>query len=833
MAESTTRRGVSRRSFIKGAAAFTAVGALAGCTAQTGPLSETGEDEASAQVPETQIFAGTCRAACMQGCLMNVHVRDGRVVRTTARDLPDPRYTRICSKGLTLPFRMYGTERLQYPMKRIGERGEGKFERISWDEAISTIAEKWQGYIDEFGPASLVKMTCGGNLGALPFSWTTLASIVGMTSIGTDFDAAHTSAISPMLGAGDMFRQQNENADLLNSKTIVSWGFNPAISHVQTMHFINEAREKGTRHIVIDPVFGPTMNFADWYIPVRAGTDAVLAMSTLGVVVENNWHDTEFLKAHTEAPFLVKEDGALLRMSDLGVEPQQGDPNPMTGEPTIIDPCVVWDEKAQGAVAYTDATDPRLLDVPAVNGMAVKTEWEITLESIKEYDPETAAGITGVSADDIRELARVYGEEGPVNTYNIYGFNHYFNAHQAYRAIDTLGFATGNIGKPGAATGSGNGEPYAMYNMVGIAAPTDSDGNLCANGSPVSPHIYMLLDVLETGKYLDQPYPLKSVVIATLNPLTTNTDRNYTIQWLNKFEFIIVADIVMTETAKYADILLPVAHWFEVTEAHWQSTNLPFVLWQDKVADPLYESKSDVEIVRLIAEALGHNNFPLLKNEDEFQKVLFDSDMLRQYGVTLDRLKEEKAVRHWTPDESELIAYKDLKFATPSGRISFYRETPYKMYDVGQEVDAVRERSLAWDPPKEAWVDSEVRKKFPFHCISERQRHRTHSQWQEVGCMCELYPRPVCKINPADATELGVQEGDVVKIFNDRGYAVVNALIHAGVPRKTITVSRGYEDDEFIEGHFANLTMKDYDNISRNQVFLDCAVGIERIGEGE
>ncbi|MFD0702298.1 molybdopterin oxidoreductase [Slackia equolifaciens] len=829
MGESTSR-GFTRRNFIKGAALLTATGALAGCAPQT-----EGMQEATTEVKPDEIYCGSCRGACMQGCQLNVHVRDGRVVRTSARELPDSRYTRICSKGLTQPFRMYSSERLQYPMKRVGERGEGKFERISWDEAIQTITDNWKKNIEEFGPASNVKCTNGGNLGAPTFVWSTLAAILGMTSVGTDFDAAWSTAGTPMLGGPDMFRAQNENADLLNSKTIVAWGFNPVISHVQTMHFINEARENGTKFIVIDPVFSPTAQFADWFIPINAGTDAALAMSVLNVVVENGWHNEEFLKAHTEAPFLIKEDGTFLRMSDLGVEPTEGDPNPLTGEPTIIDPNVVWDEDAQQAVAYAEAKNPKLSKIPQVEGFTVKTEWEVIVERIAEYGPDAASEITGVPADDIRELARVYGEEGPVNTYNIYGFNHYFNAHQAYRAVNTLGFALGYIGVQGGATGSGNGEPYGLYNVVGVSMPKDADGNYCQGTSPLSPPVSEFNEIFDTGEYQGQPFPLKSIVFAVINPLGTNTGREYMLEWINKFELVVVADMVMSETAKYADILLPVAYWFEVEDALWQSTNSPFVLWQDKVCDPLYESKSDREMVKMLVDAMGYSNFPLLESDDAYQQAIFDTDALRQSGITLDKLKQEKALRHWTADGSEFIAYKNYTFGTSSGLISLYQEEPYVAYvpNSGSNVDAERERSVAWTPPKEAWINSEARKTFPFHCISERPRTRTHTQWQDVGYLNELYPEPVCKINPEDASELGIVEGDTVRLFNDRGSVVMRAVLHAGAPRKTVTVPRGFEMDEFIEGHFGNLSMHEYDGISRNQVFLDCAIDIEKIEEGE
>ena len=144
----------------------TATGALVGCAPAKETLAETGEE--TVEVPETKIYSGACRAQCGQGCYLNVHVRDGRVVRTTAGHFDDgPEFDRICPKGLVQPARVYSAERLQYPMRRVGERGSGEFERISWDEAIAEIAEKWKGYTEEFGPKSIAMFLGSGNTGTL------------------------------------------------------------------------------------------------------------------------------------------------------------------------------------------------------------------------------------------------------------------------------------------------------------------------------------------------------------------------------------------------------------------------------------------------------------------------------------------------------------------------------------------------------------------------------------------------------------------------------------------------------------------------------------------
>ena len=137
---------ISRRSFLKGSLA--AAAAMSASSAMA--FAEDKAAEATAAAAKEQVFCGSCRGNCAGQCFLNIHVRDGKVVRTSARDLPDPQYNRICIKGLTQPYRIYGKDRLKYPLRRVGERGAGEWEQISWDEAIKTITDKWKGYQAEF-----------------------------------------------------------------------------------------------------------------------------------------------------------------------------------------------------------------------------------------------------------------------------------------------------------------------------------------------------------------------------------------------------------------------------------------------------------------------------------------------------------------------------------------------------------------------------------------------------------------------------------------------------------------------------------------------------------
>lgn len=820
-----TTFGFTRRNFIKGAAILSAAGALSGCANQADNLDEATD----AQQSETAIYAGVCRGNCAGGCFLDVHVRDGQVVRTTARDLPDTAYNRICSKGITHVGRIYSAKRVQYPMKRSGERGLGQFERISWDEAIDTIVKNWTNITDKNGPGGMAIMSASGNYGmcsgvGMASFMDRFINVMGCSTIDNTVDQAHGRAFGIITGMTP-YGTSNEPADLVNAKTIICWGANPSISQPHIMHFISEAKEAGARYIVIDPMFNPNAAKADWYIPVAAGTDGALAFGALNELIAQDWVDIEFARAHTESPLLIKaNDGMLLRMSDLGVEPIEGEPD-ASGQPTAIDPYAVWDESTSSFVALEEAVTPAISGVSDAQGIAVTTTFDNFKAIVSEYTPEYVEGITGISAADIREIARIYAQDGPVSTYSMFGLNHYVNGHYNYWGIYALSFLTGNVGAPGKSCGFAELIPSNVANFVDTLYPVDSEGNMPI-GSAGKVEIMHALDVVKTGKNQGQDLPIKGVYVVNANPVTNAVDRNYTTEWLNAMEFVVVAEQTMTETAMYADILLPAAHWFEQTEMFVSYSSAPFIEWNEKAIEPLYESKNDFQIYKLLAEGFGKGEL-FDMTEEEYIKTWLDNEGARAMGITFEKMKEEKAAKV-LPGEP-FVSFEGGVFGTATGRARLYNDTPEIDYNIGQEIDMSKEKEPYWEPANEAAVDSEARKSYPFHLISEHMRTRTHSQWWDVDYLKEFEPEPIVKINPEDADELGISEGDEVKVFNNRGHVVMKAVINAGAPRKTVSSPRAYTLDEFIDGHFAQLPNRKINQILANSAFNDLAVDLEKL----
>ena len=823
MKEQINSRGFSRRNFIKGAAAVTAMGALAGCTPQSDNL----ESVDPTAIPETKIYSGACRAQCSQGCYLDVHVRDGQVVRTTAGHFHnDPSHDRICPKGLSQVGRIYSAERLQYPMKRVGERGEGKFERISWDEAIKTITDNWKENFEKYGRESVGFFLGSGNTALLGGGTADgsvmqhLMEVLGVCSILPDRDIALQNRISAMIGKG---MYTNPAQDWCNAKHLVVWAADMAVSEKQWMHFLLEARDAGVQVTNIDIRYNTVSSKSDWFVPVSPATDGALCLGILREVFDNNWQDMEFLRNGTEAPFLVKEDGKFLRMSDLGVAPTPG--KNMFGQDIMIDPNVVWDEETGKPVPPAKAGKPALEGVPAkVKGFKVETVYDKIKARVYEWTVEQASEITHVPVEDIKKLAHMYGQEGPVTTIFQFGVNHYNNGLYSIESMLALILITGNIGKAGSGIGGDSGS-FGIANAQGCIMQPDINGNpVRGKGRDINWNV--LYETIHTQTKLGEPFPFKSIYCSCTNIVSNQTEQNETIKALKEVEFLAVQEMTMSDTALYADILLPACHWFECEDLRVRAYAYPYLLLNEKAVEPMYESKPDFEIYKMLADAMGESDYFAFSEEEYISKWL-DIDYARQNNVTLETMKEYKAMcRTDQPD----VRFADLKFPTPSGRAVLYLEDPQPDHNIGQEVDLSKEHLLLyWEPAMEADLDNPIREKFPFIMCGEHMRTRTHSQWWDVAYMKEYEPYPLVRINPDDAAGLGIKDGDTVRMYNDRGSATMIAVLNPGEQPGVVHSPRSFLTREHIDGDQATLTRNDYNQVCRNQSYYDCAVAIEKL----
>lgn len=804
---------VTRRDFLKVSGVTAATAAAIGTVRQ--PVLRTLEEIAPGKTnagTTEQVFHGVCKPNCFASCGVNVHVRDGKIVKISPADFPDKRFNRTCLRGLTHVQRTYNPDRIKYPMKRAGERGEDKWERISWEEAITTITDKWKQIRTENGDYANAFLTGSGNYGSIQNLKGRLQNLIGATSMSIDVDMGSLLGLNRVKGWGGAWTG-NDEPDLVNSKTMIAWGSNLTNAQIHSWHFVADAIEAGMKLIVIDPVFNILASKAHEYVAIRPGSDAALILSMMQVILSENLQNVPFLLAHTVAPFLVREDtGKFLRLSEIGIEPLDG-PADAAGNPTKIDPIAVWNPDTKTAVAGGSLETPALEGAFTIKGIKVRTAFDLLKEEVNQYPPEVATKLTDIPEETIRHLAMV-SVDGPVNHYVGFGAQAYDNGVHSAHAIATLAAITGNIGYPGANVGA-QITGYAGANGA-FAFPTGAAGGAISN--------LVYRKVLETGTFQGKPYALKSLFVTHGNPANTLPNTN---EWLTKFapsfDLIVVADMTFTDTARYADIILPVSDWFETMDVVGSGQHY-YVQISEQAIQPLYETKPDSDIIRMLAEKMGVGEY-FDKTDEEYLQEMIATPYSEAVGISVETLKEKKAIRH------KKIPYIDCEnnvFYTPTGKMEFYVESPTPMALSDEELDIEREHLPRFFPPMEAWPENPLHDKYPLVLLSERPRFRVHSQWFGVPWLRELDPEPFVKINVKDAAKRGIKNGDYVEVFNERGSAVVKAVLTQGVKVGAMVFAKGWQRKQYVAGDLSTLASSKFDPFAVNGSFMDELVEVRK-----
>ena len=298
---------------------------------------------------------------------------------------------------------------------------------------------------------------------------------------------------------------------------------------------------------------------------------------------------------------------------------------------------------------------------------------------------------------------------------------------------------------------------------------------------------------------LEKPYPIKALWFAFINFLNQCVDCNKIInEFFPKLDFIVQTELFMTPTAKYADILLPISTFLEFSD--FLPHPYPYLQLQQKVINPLYESKSDVDIVAGLAEKLGFGEY-FKGGEEAMIDLLMDSPSLRDY--TRDKLSKEAMLLRALPEGGKF----PLTFSTPSGKIELYAE---QLVEDGQALPV-------YLPPIEAPI-SKKNQKFPIAFIQGHSRFRTHSMFANVKSLLDLNPEPIVDINPVNAQERNIKMADMVTIFNDRGKTTLKARLSESINQGVIDITEGWWLNQFREGSVNHLT-HDIINPVQNKIY--------------
>jgi anaerobic selenocysteine-containing dehydrogenase len=754
--QAVTNTVISRRGFLKLGAV---IGGTLGLVGGGLKLSQdTQKGMAQTPAPEEKIFRSANNPECNH-CALHVHVRNGKAVRLT----PDPNfYIKPCLRGYSRIQGTYDPDRLKYPFKRVGERGEGKWERISWDEALGLVAENLAKVRDEYG-AEAVMFLNGAILSQIPLMMiarfkNAFGEGVQTGQLGQLCCAAQAEASAAMLGY-----RVSEIENFAHSKLQIAWGHNPAVSYLPHWRYIADGIAKGMRLVTIDPKFTETAAKSDQWLAPRPGTDLAMALGMMKVIIEEGLYDVDFVMTRTNFPFLVVEEtGLLLRESDLKAD----------GDEAVF---YVWDEKSGGIAKPDEAVAPVLEGTFEVEGKQVRTVFTRLRERVATYTPAKVQEISGVDGEQVVNLAREYATIKPAMINSaMSGAQRVSNGEFLIAAFITLASLTGNYGIAGGGVNDTAGvSHWAMNPSVANPYKPDVKGRIPAT---------LLGEWMLEGK----PYPIKAVYWQGKG-LGQQPNVNKLREALLKMDFVVVQEQHMTDAAQIADVILPVSMLFERYDLMSPIRNFYYQL-MDKAIEPMWESHSDTWIYTELAKRLGFGDL-FDKTEEEWI-----DEMLINTGLTVKELREKGPVWMWSKpeynrfgvqwDKPPFYWFKDTPFETPSGRL---------------EIHSARWEKAGMEPMVDFWpaeegplTAPELMAKYPLQVTNHKINAFVHSTYQKMKWVREIFPQPWVDMHVEDAAERGISDGDMVEVFNDRGKIKVAARVHTGIIKGVISLQNGW-----------------------------------------
>lgn len=765
---------VTRRTVLKGAAVTGAAVALSGGGAAVASktvirgLADTGKPIAAVAGDE-KVISTYCPPNCGGRCRLMATVRDGRLVKVEPGEFPDPRYTAICVRGLTWPQRVYSPSRLKFPMKRVGERGEGKFERISWDEALNTIATRIKESRDKNGP------------GSVAIDYARLNALVGGNSYDAYWKAnGRSTGIDLSIGIGQMAvfgpvpggfysadLSVNEWTDRPNARLQIIVGNNPAHTSMTSFRFLLDAQASGTKLVVIDPWHSATTIHADMWVRPHHGTDTALFLGMLNVLIERGLVDTAAALQYSSGPLLVRLDTKkYLREADI--KPGGSDKK-----------FVVWDLATESASVDGDAAQPALEGAYRVDGISTKTAYQLLKERAAEYPPEKVEQITGVPAAELNELAVMYGTLKPSTLGLGYGIDQSFHGGAASRLAAILAVLTDNWGKPGASVG-------IHSHGIGYWGATLGSG-----GEVPLP---------AEAKAKPDPKTAIKVAVITRDPMNNRyTDLNAFKEYVKGMDFVVNVEQYWGTTSLWSDIILPACTFFESpTELVAVEANRNSLLLESKAIEPMWESKPDWQIEKELAERLGFGQYFEHTPDQTIPSRVETSKDPAMEGITMAKLREAGALRLNVPEKSRISkeSYRTKPFPTATGRAEIYSEA---LLPIGEELPIFKDDF-------EASPNHPLAKKYPLVFNTHHAVQRAHSTYYDSAWLLEIWPEPILEINPVDAEARGLKTGDYAEAFNDRGHAVAKVVVNPDSPPGLCNIQHGWKQQQYRAGHHQELT---------------------------
>lgn len=803
----------TRRRFVKNvatAAAAAAVGGLASACTST-------EDRQAEEMREEglQHTRSTCSPNCTGACGWVAAVKDGQV-RTLiqASDYEDEEYNpRGCLKGSTFNATMYGDDRLLHPMIReVPYRDGGQLRECSWDEALDFAARRINELTEKYGAESIAI-----DYQVPPLNYINKGTFMRLVNRAgwTNLPGFEMNGDLPMFFP-ETFGCQCEELETYHwphSRLTLNFGSNIMVTRLPDSHLLARSQEAGGKVICFDPNFTVTASKADEWVRLAPGSDTAIALAMAKVIIDEDLWDRAFACSYTDLPILIDvETGKRLLASEVAGLEKPAD------TPEAREAYVAWRDGAALVVNPTALNLPDdvllegTIEVSMKDGSTVvaKPGFQMLKDMLESYTPERASEISQVSAETIVRLARMAGTIKPLHII-LGGSAHQWNHGDLKgRALSLLAALTGNIGTVGGGISDYIGQYKTRFKPAAWWVPS-------VNNARATPYHYFLLGPTET---MSAPYPANgfhALLTGWANPF----DQHALCDILRKrvmsgeIEFMMSCDFLHTTTVEYADVVLPGCAWYEKTDVTTTPIH-PYMQLQQPAAQAPGEARPEIWIFSEFARRINPEwevdfpAFPVEESEARIEEILakvLETGGEATAGITVEALRKGPVkLRHSNPGDMRIPFYEQIAEHKPfppvslpnkvgatdhfvkSGRIEFYKDDDLFI--------AQGEQLPVWKPlfeDTEYALDPTSRERFPFIYLTRNSLYRIHSNYSSNPVMLELQDGlPHVWMNPDDAAEKGLAEGDTVEVYNDRGHVSGKLVYEPGLWPKMCVFEMGW-----------------------------------------
>lgn len=665
----------------------------------------------------TKTFSSACIMDCPDTCSLEVEVSDGRITKIQGSSRNPLTDNFICSKVAQYAKRVYSKERVLYPMRRLGAKGEGRFERISWDDALALICAHAKKIAAQHGGEAILPYSYGGSSGLLGQDTTDKAFFA---KLGASRLARAVCAVPAGEAAMGMYGKMAGVAfeDYVHARGIVIWGANPKASNIHLVPYLKQAKAAGAKIAVVDPVCNFSKSEIDLQVPIYPGTDLVVALALIRYWHEEGMLASDFITQHTK-------------------------------------------------------------------------HVEILLEKAKPYTLQHAARIARIDAGLIEQLALMYAEADPALIRVGWGMERNRNGAQAIAAVLAMPALLGKFGKRGGGYTLSNSGAYRFDEAAMVQA---------------EPWQTRIINMNLLGKVLleEKAPPIKMLFVYNCNPVAITPNQNAVLAGLQREDlFTVVFDQVMTDTAHYADVVLPTVTFLEQREIK-KAYGSYALQYFDAVIPAVGEARPNEEVFAMLGRAMGWK-------DEAFG--LSTADLLPRAVQAVRGMGKEIS---WSDLEKQRIAFFDFPGTAPIQFQTVFPNTPDRKANLAPE----NLRAHAY----EYLDDLDANPAYPLALISPATDKSINSTMAEYN-LPELY----VSMNPADATTRQLKNGEAVKVFNEYGEVHCAVRVDVHVREGVVLMPKGAWRKASRNGKTANALSPDTLSDVGGACFNDARVEVVRL----